>query len=185
MLRYICPVIVAAVPAFFVLSIGRAAQPDSTKHATADEKSKAARSDAEKRLVKEQMEALAGKWEIVSCVDDGKEFNVGGDISLTFKGKDVTQRFVLGKIFLDGVGYSDYQFDLEVGKDPKVIHFASLAHTYTAIYRIKQGSLELCYYSDQDKKKDAPKTFDGKKGSGQTLERYKKVTAKKDTGKKK
>src|SRR5690348_2604194 len=95
MLRYIRPVIVAGVLTFFVLSIGRAAPPDSAEPATADEKSKAARSDAEKRLVKEQMEALAGKWEIVFCLDDGREIELDS-LSLMFKGNTATQIIDLG-----------------------------------------------------------------------------------------
>lgn len=194
MLRYIRPVVVAGVLAFFVLAIGRAAPPKSAEPATTDEGSKAARSDDKKRLVKEQMEALAGKWEIVFCLDDGREIELDS-LSLVFKGNTATELIDLGtepkgSMLFYGIHRFPYQIDLEVGKDPKVIHFtnpggAFPARKYAAIYRIKSGTLELCYFSDQDKEKDAPKTFDGKKGTGQRLERYKKVTAKKKVGNKK
>jgi uncharacterized protein (TIGR03067 family) len=123
-------------------------------------------------VVKKEMKALEGNWELVSAVQDGDVATLPKDGSLQaiIKGDHIT--FQAGKTVVLTAA-----FTLDPAATPKALNLVpsdgdQKGKSMPAIYELKGDEFKLCR---ADPGKDRPTDFTAKAGSGRFLAVYKRV----------
>jgi hypothetical protein len=137
--------------------------------------------DADRKPVDNERRLLfSGTWEMISSTIDGK--SIAADphtVSMEFANGKMIHRVDLGTkgspSMPQGVVPTAFKYSLRRDDTSYVIDFDSEPHKWSARYRIKGDTLEICYVTDTNvnRPSDVPVFFEAKKGSGVTLEIYK------------
>ena len=125
-----------------------------------------------REAAKKEWKLLNGTWEVTRLVVDGKEQPAPKGATLTLKDGKYTVRQG-GKVVGEGASKVDptaspKSLDLTPGGGP------TKGKTVPAIYEVKGETLRLCFAPPG---KPRPKALESRKGSGHTLDTYKRAKA--------
>lgn len=128
---------------------------------------------------KQALKSLQGEWKVESWLSDGTQTTP--PTRIVFRGDTYS---MVPDTTPSIVGEFRFQFQLDVDNKPwvirqKITSAFNSGFTRAVIIRVSGDTLEMCYHSESTKKDVPPKTFDGKKGSGQDLITLKRLKASK------
>jgi uncharacterized protein (TIGR03067 family) len=148
--------------------------------AKADEPKKESPDVQAKDGLSAELEKLRGTWVVKSTIFDGK--SIRDNYRFIFSKNTITKEWEQGRFDFNGPPRLDYDFELDLKADPKVIIEMIPAtkkddwRTRRLIYRFRGEQLEICFMAIRDGRGKTPTKFDGAAGTGQkliTLERVK------------